>query len=140
MPVILVVLGLIPFVIGGFMNWFIMTNSNSLPPFTLVGVIMLLAWGAIAFAVKPYSKNTKMVVVGLNSVAFFDLILVGIQELFLQAYWQNGIGIWTQFYFLPLLNIGFRLTAWSHGVFSAYCAAFLLMVGASALGCKLRKA
>ena len=139
MLVILVVLGLIPFAIGGFMNWYMMTYSNDLPPFTLIGIVTLLMWTAAAFVVKPYIKNTKKVVIGLNLVAFVVLVLVGIQELLLQAYWQNFVGVWTQFYFLPLINISFTLTSWSHSVFSAYCAAFLLMVIATLLGCKLRK-
>lgn len=139
MLVILVVLGFIPFALGSFMNWFMMTYSNTLPPLALVGIVTLLIWAAIAFLVKPYIKDTKKVIIGLNSVASVVLVLVGIQELLLHAYWQNLIGVWTQFYYLPLLNIGFRLTNWSHSVFSAYCAAFLLMVIATLLGCKLRR-
>lgn len=139
MLVILVVLGLIPFAMGAFMNWYMMTYPNGLPPFALIGIVTLLIWAAIAFVVKPYIKNTKKVVIGLNLVAFVVLVLVGIQELLLQAYWFNFVGVWTQFYYLPLLNISFALTSWSHSVFSAYCAAFLLMVIATLLGCKLRK-
>lgn len=139
MLVILVVLGLIPFALGGFMNWVMMTCSNIIPSFALFAIVTLLMWVSIAFIVKPYIKNTTKIVIGLNLVAFVVLVLVGIQELLLHAYWQNVIGIWTQFYYLPLLNIGFRLTDWSHSVFSAYCAAFLLLVIATLLGCKLRK-
>lgn len=139
MLAILVVFGLIPFAIGGFMNWYMISFVNDLPPFTLVGIIILLIWAAIAFATKPYIKNTKKIIIGLNLVAFVVLVLVGIQELLLQAYWQNFVGVWTQFYYLPLINIGFTLTSWSHSVFSAYCAAFLSMVIATLLGCKLRK-
>jgi len=139
MLVILVVLGLIPFALGGFMNWIMTNYSNTIPPFALFAVVTLLIWVSIAFIVKPYIKNTTKIVIGLNLVAFVVLVLVGIQELFLHAYWQNVIGIWTQFYYLPLLIIGFRLTDWSHSVFSAYCTAFLLLVTATLLGCKLRK-
>ena len=139
MLAILVVFGLIPFALGGFMNWIMMTYSNTVPLFVLFAIVTLLIWVAIAFIVKPYIKNTTKIVIGLNFVAFVVLVLVGIQELLLHAYWQNMIGIWTQFYYLPLLNIGFRLTDWSHSVFSAYCMAFLLLVIATLLGCKLRK-
>lgn len=139
MQVILVVLGLIPFAFGGFMNWIMMTYSNTIPPFALYSIVTLLIWAAIAFIVKPYIKNTTKIILGLNLVAFIVLVLVGIQELLLHAYWQNFIGIWTQFYYLPLLSISFRLTDWSHSVFGAYCMAFLLMVIATLLGCKLRK-
>lgn len=139
MQVILVVLGLIPFALGCFMNWIMTTSSNTLPLFVLFAIFTLVIWAAIAFIVKPYIKSTKKIVIGLNLVAFVVLVLVGIQELLLHAYWQNFIGIWTQFYYLPVLNLGFILTSWSHTVFSAYCAAFLLMVIATLLGCQLRK-
>ena len=137
--VILVVLGMIPFALGGFMNWFMMANPDMLPSTVLIGVVTLLMWTALAFFVKPYINDTKKVIIGLNSVALAILIPIGIQELLLQAYWPNLVGVWTQFYYLPLLNIGLTLTSWSHSVFSAYCASFLLMVIATALGCKLRK-
>lgn len=139
MLVILVVLGVIPFALGGFMNWLMMTHSNPLIPFELFGIVTLLIWATIAFFIKPYIKNIMNVVIGLNSVAFVVLILLGIQELLLQAYWLNFVGSWTQYYYLPLLIIGLTLTSWSHSVFSGYCAAFLLMVIVTVLGCKLRK-
>lgn len=139
MLVILVVLGVIPFALGGFMNWLMMTHSNPLIPFELFGIVTLLIWATIAFFIKPYIKNIMKVVIGLNSVAFVVLILLGIQELLLQAYWLNFVGSWTQYYYLPLLIIGLTLTSWSHSVFSGYCAAFLLMVIVTVLGCKLRK-
>ena len=131
--------GLIPFALGSFLNWLMMTCSNSLPPLALFAIVELLIWSAVAFFVKPYIKNTKKIVIGMNLPGFVVLVLVGIQELLMHAYWQNFLGVWTQFYYLPLLYVGFKLTSWSHSVFSAYCAAFLLMVIATLLGCELRK-
>jgi len=139
MLAILILLGLLPFALGGFLNWFMMANSGVLPYLMPIGLVTLLLWAAMAFAVKPYAKSTKKTVVGLNLPALIVLILVGIQELVLHAYWPNVIGSWTQVFYLPLLHLGFRLTFWSHGVFSAYCASFLLMAAASAMGCAIRK-
>ena len=139
MLAILMILGLLPFALGGFLNWFMMANSGLLPNLVTIGFAALVIWGAIAFAVKPYVKSIKKTVIGLNLPAFAVLILVGVQELILHAYWQNAVGAWTQLFYLPLIDLGFRLTPWSHGVFSAYCAAFVLMVEASAIGCVLRK-
>ena len=84
-------------------------------------------------------KRTKQIVIFLNLIAAFDLVLIGIQILVLHAYWLNGIGIWTQLFYLPVLNLGFCLTNWSHGVFPAYAAGFILMVGVTFAGCKLRE-
>ena len=64
MLVILVVLGFIPFALGSFMNWFMMTYSNTLSPLALVGIVTLLIWAAIAFLVKPYIKQQRQ----LNSI------------------------------------------------------------------------
>lgn len=139
MLAILVVLGMIPFALGGFMNWLMMNHPSRLIPFELFGIVVLLIWVMIAFFMKPYIKSTMKVVIGLNFVGFVVLILLGIQVLFLQAYWLNFVGSWTQHYYLPLLVIGFALTGWSQSVFGAYCAAFLLMVIVTLLGCKLRK-
>ncbi|MBP3684009.1 MAG: hypothetical protein J6J12_03475 [Oscillospiraceae bacterium] len=139
MQIILTALGLIPFALGSFMNRYLTAHPDSLPPFMFIAAITLLLWGVIAFWIKPYAGGTRNVVIGLNTLALLVLVLIGIQELILQAYWNHAIGVWTQLYFLPLLHLGFTLTRWSHSVFSAYCAAFLLMVGAALLGCKLRK-
>lgn len=139
MMILLTALGLIPFALGSFMNRLMMAYANVLPPFTLFAVITLLLWAAIAFLAKPFIRSTRKVMICLNLLGLIDLMLLGIQELLLGAYWNNFAGVMTQFYYLPLINLGFRLTAWSHTVFSAYCAAFLLMVGASYLGCLLRK-
>jgi len=135
---LLILLGCIPFLIGWLINASMMANPETLPPLFLIGVVFLLAWGAAAFIARPRFQSGKQVVILLNLVAALDLLLVCIQEIILGAYWMNAIGAWTQFYYLPLMNFGFTLTAWSHQTFTAYIAAFILMVAVSALGCRLR--
>lgn len=73
----------------------------------------------------------------MNGVALVVLVLLGIQELVLGAYFSNAVGIWTQLYYLPLLQLGFSLTSWSSRVFTADAAAWLLMAAASYLGFRL---
>ena len=41
------------------------------------------------------------------------LLLLGVQELILHAYWFNPVGWLTQFYYLPLLRAGVLLTNWT---------------------------
>ena len=106
---------------------------------SLIAILFLLIWGAIAFFVRPRVAGVRTLAVCLNLAAGIDLILVGVQELVLGAYWSNPAGLWTQLYYLPLMNLGFTLTPWSHSVFSAYCAAFLLMLAATFLGARWRK-
>ena len=136
---ILSLLGLIPFAIGGFMNFFMLSHTEILPPYALIGIVTLIVWALIAFIAKPFAKDTKKLLFAFNLPAFAVLVLLCVQELVFKSYWQNPLGLWTQLYYLPLINISARLTMWSSRLFVVYCAAFLLLLAASFLGCKLRK-
>lgn len=131
--------GFLPFVFGGLMNWYMMTNPNALPPFFLIAMGMLILWAVVSFFMMGRIQNEKKVVLSLNGVAFIVLILLGVQEMVLQAYWMNPVGTWTQFFYLPLLRLGFTFTSWTPSMFFAYAASFLLMLLASVLGCRLKK-
>ena len=122
------------------MNWAMLTWQNSLPPLLLIALLLLLVWGLIAFLARPRMKSTAAVILPLNLIALLVLLLLGVQELILHAYWFNPVGWLTQFYYLPLLRVGVLLTSWTSSVFTAYCAAFLLMLAASTFGCNLRRA
>ena len=128
--------GAFPFLVGGIQNWY-MTSAGVFLPYRLVSLAVLLLWGCIAFFLDHHSHRTKSIMVSLNLIAAFDLLLVGIQELILHAYWMNDIGLWSQLFYLPVLNLGFNLTNWSPSVFTAYAACFVLMAAASFAGCKL---
>lgn len=135
----LFVLGFIPFLIGRLLNWRMFADMNSMPPLFVIGLITLAVWFIISYSFFNPTKSLKRTVLLFNLPATLVLILVGIQELILHAYWMNYVGKWTQLFYLPLLNIGFRLTWFSHTVFPAYCASFTLMIAASFLGCYLHK-
>ena len=139
MIAILVVLGALPFVIGGIQNWYMLTYMDSVLPFGLISVSFFLGWGCIAFFLNSNRQRTKEIVIFLNLIAALDLLLVGIQELIFHAYWMNVIGAWSQLFYLPMVNLGFRLTNWSHSVFPAYAVSFVLMVVFSFAGCKLKE-
>lgn len=134
-----VALGGLPFVAGGIQNWYMLSYMDSLLPYSLISIFLLLAWGCIAFILKGNHQKTKDIVISLNLIAMLDLFLLAIQELILHAYWMNSIGAWSQLFYLPLVNLGFTLTNWSHNVFSAYAVSFALMFLASLAGCKLRE-
>ena len=139
MIVVFIAIGALPFVVGGMQNWYMLNNADTLLPYSLISLFFLFIWGCIAFLLNGRRQQTKIVVVFLNLIALLDLLLVGIQELILQHYWTSIVGTWSQYFYLPLLNLGFRLTNWSHIVFPAYAASFLLMLGVSFIGCKLRE-
>ena len=136
---ILVMLGALPFVVGAIQNWYMLTYMESLIPYGLISVFFLLVWGCIAFLLKGNHQRTRKIVVFLNLIAVLDLLLIGVQELVFRAYWMNSIGLWSQLFYLPMVNLGFSLTTWSHSVFSAYVVSFILMVATSFAGCKLRE-
>lgn len=134
-----IALGFLPFVFGGIMNWWMMTNPDTLPPYLLIALGMLILWAVISFFMMGRMQHEKKVVLSLNGIAFVVLILLGVQEMVLQAYWMNPLGAWTQYFYLPLLRLGFTFTSWTPSMFFAYIASFLLMLGASILGCNLKK-
>ena len=136
---ILVMLGAVPFVVGGIQNWYMLTYMDSLLPYGLISVSFLLVWGCIAFHFNRNHQRTKEIVIFLNLIALLDLLLIGFQELIFHAYWMNSIGLWSQFFYLPMINLGFSLTTWSHSVFPAYVVSCILLVAASFAGCKLRE-
>ena len=80
------------------------------------------------------------IVVGLciNLPALVVLVLLGVQELSLHAYWDNAVGLLTQFFYLPLLRLGAIVAMWTGQVFWFYFGAFLLLVLSSWLGCRAK--
>ena len=136
---VFIAIGLLPFVVGGTQNWYMLTHADTLLPYSLISLCFLFVWGCIAFLLNGKHQRAKTVVVFLNLIALLDLLLVGVQELLLHRYWMNSIGTWSQYFYLPTINLGFSLTSWSHSVFPAYAASFILMVAVSFVGCKLRE-
>lgn len=139
MRFLLLLCGGLPLALGLLENRFMTVHPDILLPYKLLGILFLLLWGLIAFLGGKRTSNSKSCVAALNLLPLAVLLLLGLQELVLKAYWPNVIGLWTQLFYLPLIPIGFVLTRWSHVVFSAYCASFLLLLAASAAGCKLRQ-
>ena len=139
MNVILLVIGALPFVVGGIQNWYMITYADSVLPYRVIAFAFLFVWGGSAFLMNKKGENTKRIVVFMNLLAFLDLVLIGVQELVFHTYWGNSIGGWTQMFYLPVLGLGFDLTNWSHTVFTAYAVGFILMIIASLVGCKIRE-
>ena len=90
----------------------------------------------------------------LHVIPIINLLLLGIQEFILNSYWTNLVGTLTQIYILPFARICFiivgRLGALLHDpcggahwfastVFACGLWAFLMMVAAAFVGCKLNK-
>ena len=131
--------GLLPLVLGVLLDRAMMTVFFDVtPPLRLIGILTLGVWFGLAFLLGGWAGDPRQAAALLNLPALLVLVLLGVQELALHAYWQNLAGVLTQLFFFPLLSLGFALTGWSQSVFSAYCAAFLLLAAASYLGARFR--
>lgn len=137
MTLLLVLLGALPFLAGWALD-LLMHHLAVFPPLEPVGLLFLLLWGGFAFLLRGQHFGLRRIILSLHGIPALVLVLLAIQELVLHAYWFNPLGLWTQRFYLPVLNLGFALTSWSHTVFSAYCAGFLLMLLAATSGCALR--
>lgn len=142
MTILLILLGCLPFILGGLMHWLMMSNSFlfSNVGYIVVSILTLLLWAVLAYFIKPYIKSTQKVLIGMHAIPAFVLLLLVIQELFLHSYWSNFFGLLTQIYYLPLLRLSTILIGWLTTSLSViFFVAFLLMIGAAFVGCKLRR-
>jgi len=137
---VLFISGLIPFLMGYLMNWSMLNIFFDVRvPYALISIITLVIWGLLSYFLSGYAGTYKQTVILMNLPAFIVLILISVQLLIFKAYWLNIIGMAVQIFYLPLMNISFLLTSWSHNMLPAYFAAFILMVAASSLGCYANK-
>ena len=136
---VLLLLGFLPLAFGYLVNYGMMDDESFYRFLRLPGYALLGVWILFSFLGRKLLKSTKQTIMFLNAVACLVLLLIGIQELIFHAYWFNAIGLNTQYFYLSLLNISFMLTRWAHTTFSAYCAAFILLILASWLGCKIQQ-
>lgn len=113
MPELMLTLtGLLPFAAGYGIHWMMTAYPDVRLPYGLIGLIFLLIWGGIAFLAGSFARRNPLAkIVCMNGVALVVLVLLGIQELVLGAYFSNAAGIWTQLYYLPLLQLGFSLSS-----------------------------
>lgn len=137
--ILLTLAGFAPLAAGIVLDHWMIENIHSVPPFKWIAISLLLVWFILAFLAKCCLKDTKKVVVLLNFASFANLILLGIQELIFHRYFPNILGLWPQFFFLPLLDLGFQLTPFFHTVFSACFICSLLLVLVSIAGSSIKR-
>ena len=133
-------LGLLPLPIGYLTKWCMMTVFYDVGfPYGWVGIFMLGLWCLLGYLFCRHANTSSRTVIFLNAPALIALLLIMVQELILKAYWPNFVGVAVQFFYLPVLGVSYRLAFWAHTMPPVYFVAFILMVGASALGCYLSK-
>jgi len=135
----LIIAGALPYLFGGLLNWYMNLRPEAVWIFPLAVAFTLAVWAVLSFMAFRPDGRIGRVVISLNFIAFVDLLLVAAQELVLKSYWPNTIGIYTQLFYLPVLDAGFALTRWTSSMFWSYLASFVLLLAASFAGCKLKK-
>lgn len=144
--VTLFLLGFIPLALGFIMNSWMMKNQNSILPFKLIGVIFLLFWIFLGLKTSEFEETpVKSAIIG-NSPAILMLLLIMFQEIILGRFLLNMVGIVSQFYFLPLINLSSSivgvflfLTPFPIEMWSSSLIAFLLMFGSYYFGGYLKR-
>ncbi len=133
---ILLLCGLIPFPLGWLANRLIL--NFSVWWIRWYAVIILVIWFFLAYGFSRFFKSIPQVIFLLNLPAAIVLLLLTTQQFTFHPYWMNAAGLWTQLFYLPLISLSAGLTAWTHHMIVTYCAAFVLLLAASLLGCIAR--
>ena len=134
----LIAFGCVPFLLGWAMDYATRLSSytNSLP-MLLICVLTLTIWAAVAFLFSKNGTPMYKVILLMNRIGFIDLMLLGTQELIIGHYLLNEIGIWSQYFYMPvMMPMVILLWLGSIPLFAIYCACFFSLVIASFAGCK----
>ena len=103
--------GLLPFIPGALLNWLLPTAPGLLPFLPWLGLLLLLAWGYLAFRLSDARKPLLPQALLMNTVALIMLMLSLVQALVVGAYWPNLAGMAPQIYFLPWASLASRVLA-----------------------------
>lgn len=120
------------------MNW-VMTAFSADLPFKLIGIAFLPFWGLLGFMTYGSKTTALASACAVNAVAFLALLLNLYQEFILGRYWGNAIGVSTQLYYLPVVNVSYAVSSWTHRMAWTYAAGFILMFFAYFIGFLARK-
>ena len=132
--IIPILIGFAPLPLGFLLND-LMINRDFLPPL-LMGFLFLFAWFLFGMLSIKFVTRRKEAVLLLNTPAFLVLLLILFQEIILGRFFANIIGISSQFFYLPLMQLGAIIVRVT-GVITisgSASVAFVLMLIASYLG------
>ena len=137
---ILLLEGIIPFFIGYVINYLVMGPFyNTVLPYKLISITFLIAWFFVGRYSYRFVSNKKVATIMGNSVALIVLLFILYQEVILGQYWTNQVGMATQFYYLPLINLASVFTRMFHTMPATYVTGFLMMCIVYYLGCHTNK-
>ncbi len=139
--IIALITGFSPLLIGYGLNQFITGSANTRLDTLLntISIIFLLYWGWLGFLFCRLLHSNLISAVLCNLPAFITLVMILIQELVNKQYWSNPLGLATQFFYLPLMSLTFRITPYFHYLWQSVCISFFLMAAVFYLGGIIRK-
>ena len=86
-------IGFLPFVFGGIMNWFMMTYQNVLPPYMFISVGTLLFWFATVYFTRPYATSAKQLLCGIHLVPFVVIVMLFMIAVYYIAGVASALGL-----------------------------------------------
>ncbi len=122
---LLILFGFIPLMLGFLINWLIMNFQTTIIPFNIIGYIFLIFWFFLGFISYKFQKNIAFSLSLIHLPIFLALILNLYQEIILGEYFSNTLGICTQFFFLPTLNISVSFL--TNYLWQSYIVGFIFM-------------
>lgn len=137
--ILLFLTGFIPLGIGFLMNSFINTFEAYALPYGLIGIVFIVMWGSLGFVSSKFQKNIKISFAITHLPIFLALILNLYQDIILEYYMIGIIGRVSQYFYLPILNIAYRLTYWSYNDGVAFITGFIIMCLAYFVGYNIDK-
>lgn len=113
--------------------------AGHMPPLAVVAFLLLCLWALLAGWLSRPDAKAAATLIPLNFAAFVTLVLLLFQILVRRAMFPGLVGVLSQLFYLPLLNLGGTLTFFSPSFAPAYAACFLLLLAASLLGWARRR-
>jgi len=131
----LILISLLPLPVGFFANHLFMTVWWYIYPagwHWFTGLFFILLWFACGLIFTRWIESRRDLLICINIVPGLILVMTIIQELIINRFWSNWIGVSTQMYYLPIMHIPARLllifpitVRVSSICFVAFCILFL---------------
>lgn len=131
-------LGLLPFGAGFGMNQWILSHPETPVPYQGIGFAMLISWAIVGFTLCNKTISPLEAALRLNFLGFLVLLALFVQT-GSGAFWGNGLGIATQLFFLPVLNIAVTLLPSARQLSVLYAGCFVLLLLFSFAGARTRR-
>jgi len=127
--IILPLVGFLPLLVGCFLNFLTVSSYLVIPIWFFCATTLSILYLAGRFSVEIVDKRMEAVFL-LNTPAFIILLLAFYQEIVLGRYWDNWVGLMTQFFYSPFLRttMAFIITVRRQQAFYAYVVSFIFLV------------